>query len=70
MQGLVQNIYLTYGDRMEKGIVTWFNDAKGFGFVRTDQGDEIICDKKHLITEPKTMKELQEIWFHPPNVPL
>jgi len=63
MQGLVQNIYLTYGDRMEKGIVTWFNDAKGFGFVRTDQGDEIICDKKHLITEPKTMKELQEIWF-------
>jgi len=48
---------------METGIVTWFNDAKGFGFVRTEKGDDIICEKWHMITEPRTMKERQRISF-------
>ena len=46
---------------METGIVQWFNDAKGFGFVKTDKGDQIICEKWHMISEPKTMKERQKI---------
>jgi prolyl 4-hydroxylase len=48
---------------MEKGIVTWFNDAKGFGFAKTENGDEIIVNKWLMITEPRTMKERQEISF-------
>lgn len=48
---------------METGIVKWFNDAKGFGFVETEKGDEIICDKWDMISEPKTMKERQKISF-------
>ena len=48
---------------MEKGIVSWFNDAKGFGFVKTEKGDEIICDKWYMKTTPQTMKERQEISF-------
>ncbi len=49
---------------METGIVTWFNDAKGFGFVKTDRGDDIICEKWHMITEPKTLKERQKVSFN------
>jgi prolyl 4-hydroxylase len=52
---------------METGIVTWFNDAKGFGFVKTDKGDDIICEKWQMNTEPKTMKELQKISFDRTN---
>jgi CspA family cold shock protein len=48
---------------METGIVQWFNDAKGFGFVKTDRGDQIICEKWHMTHEPKTMKERQRISF-------
>ena len=48
---------------METGIVQWFNDAKGFGFVKTDRGDQIICEKWHMTHKPKTMKERQRISF-------
>lgn len=48
---------------MEHGIVKWFNDAKGYGFVETEHGDEIICEKWHMLTTPKTMKERQRISF-------
>lgn len=48
---------------METGIVQWFNDAKGFGFVKTEKGDQIICEKWHMLDEVKTMKERQRIQF-------
>jgi prolyl 4-hydroxylase len=48
---------------METGIVTWFNDAKGFGFAKTEKGDEIICTKQQIISELKTLKERQKISF-------
>lgn len=48
---------------MEYGIVKWFNDAKGYGFVETENGDEIICEKTYMLTSPRTLKERQKISF-------
>lgn len=48
---------------METGIVQWFNDAKGFGFVKTETGEQLICEKWHIIDEIKTLKERQRIGF-------
>lgn len=28
---------------MFKGYVLWFNDAKGFGFLRALSGEEVFC---------------------------
>ena len=46
------------------GTVKWFNDAKAFGFIRSDDGDDFICHKWHIITEPQTLKEQQRVCFH------
>ena len=27
---------------MEQGTVKWFNDAKGFGFITTEGGDDVF----------------------------
>jgi CspA family cold shock protein len=29
-------------DRMANGKVKWFNEAKGFGFITTDEGSDVF----------------------------
>ena len=42
---------------MASGIVKWFNDAKGFGFITPDEGGE------DLFEGFKTLKEGQKVTF-------
>ncbi len=34
---------------MEKGTVKFFNDAKGFGFIKTDSGKEVFVHSSGLV---------------------
>ncbi|MBI4946736.1 MAG: cold shock domain-containing protein [Bacteroidetes bacterium] len=34
---------------MEKGTVKFFNDAKGFGFIKTESGKEVFVHSSGLI---------------------
>jgi CspA family cold shock protein len=51
--------------KMETGIVKWFNDAKGFGFITSDSGGEdLFAHFSEIRTEGfKSLKENQRVSF-------
>ena len=50
---------------MSTGIVKWFNDAKGFGFIKPDDGGEDLFAHFSQIQGSgfKTLKENQRVEF-------
>lgn len=56
---------------MATGTVKWFNDAKGFGFITTDEGgDDVFAHFSAIKSEGfKTLKENQKVSFEIVNGP-
>ena len=49
---------------MPKGKVKWFNDAKGYGFIEQNQGEDVFVHFTAIQTEGfKTLAEGQEVEF-------
>ncbi len=49
---------------MLNGVVKWFNDAKGYGFIAMDDGKDIFVHYSAILMEGrKTLKEGQQVQF-------
>jgi CspA family cold shock protein len=59
------SIFTARSNEMTTGIVKWFNDAKGFGFITPDDGSEDLFAHFSAINMNgfKTLKEGQKIKF-------
>jgi len=43
---------------MEQGTVKWFNEAKGFGFISRESGEDVFVH--HTAIQSKGFRSLQE----------
>ena len=48
----------------QMGTVKWFNDAKGFGFIARDNGEDVFVHFRAILgTGFKSLKEGQKVSF-------
>jgi len=48
---------------MFKGKVKWYNDVKGFGFIETENGDDIFVHRSGLVSPYNGLQPDQEVEF-------
>jgi CspA family cold shock protein len=46
-----------------KGKVKWYNEAKGFGFIESENGDDIFVHRTGLLRSYEGLKAEQEVTF-------
>jgi cold shock protein len=51
--------------KMEQGTVKWFNDAKGFGFLSRDNGEDVFVHHTAIKSQGfRTLQEGQRVEFN------
>jgi len=49
---------------MSLGVVKWFNDAKGFGFIKQENEPDVFVHYSQIVGEGfRTLEEGQEVRF-------
>ena len=54
---------------MQSGIVKWFNDGKGFGFIASEGNDYFVHFKEIQGNGFKSLKEGDKVTFEPGHSP-
>lgn len=48
----------------QTGTVKWFNEAKGYGFIQREAGDDLFVHYRSIVgTGHRTLKEGQKVSF-------
>ena len=51
-------------DERENGVVKWFNDKKGYGFISRESGKDIFVHHSSIVSEGfRSLKEGDQVEF-------
>jgi CspA family cold shock protein len=54
-----------FASNMEQGTVKWFNDAKGYGFISRNNGEDVFVHYSAIQSQGfRTLKEGQPVQFN------
>lgn len=49
----------------EIGVVKWFDTAKGYGFIQSNDGSDVFVHYKNIVAEGyRSLKQGQKVKFH------
>ena len=48
---------------MKKGTVKWYNEVKGFGFIATEEGEDVFVHRSGLFSSYGGLQPEQEVTF-------
>ncbi|MBU2652412.1 MAG: cold shock domain-containing protein [Bacteroidetes bacterium] len=48
---------------MEKGKVKWYNEAKGFGFIETNNGNDLFFHRSGLVSSYAVLENDEKVRF-------
>lgn len=55
---------------MQKGTVKWFNGSKGYGFITTDEGEDVFVHYNSILGEGyKSLDEGEQVQFEVEETP-
>lgn len=58
------NLHFVLGEIQMEGTVKWFNDSKGFGFITSDEGEDVFMHHTEIVgTGFRSLDENQRVSF-------
>ncbi len=48
---------------MEKGKIKWYNETKGYGFITTENSDDIFVHRTGILDSGQSLQPEQEVSF-------
>lgn len=60
-----KEVYVQMAEELVNGVVKWFNDEKGYGFIQQEDGPDVFVHYRAINAEGRrTLKEGQNVTFN------